>query len=92
MVNSDQMKLHTVSHSCLFYHWQVCFEETPSELFQAKDSQGNGIGHLVAASGNTEVIKVIYLCNTKVQMIVSGFDYTKQISTKVTRTLSDLSP
>ena len=37
---------------------QGCFEEDPEALLTVKDSQGNTITHLAAASGNTEVFEV----------------------------------
>ena len=44
----------------LNYHMiQGCFEENPEALLTVKDSQGNTITHLVAASGNTEVFEVM---------------------------------
>ena len=42
-------------------HLQGYFEENPKALLAAKDSQGNTIAHLVAASGNTEVFEVKHL-------------------------------
>ena len=44
--------IHVILHS------QCCFEKYPEALLNAKDSQGNTIAHLVAASGNTEVFEV----------------------------------
>ena len=46
------------SEVLLYYVIQGYFEEDPEELLTAKDSQGNTIAHLVAASGNTEVFEV----------------------------------
>ena len=39
-------------------HSQACFEEDPHRLLTDEDSQGNGIAHLAAASGNTNVFEV----------------------------------
>ena len=49
------------SSSYLISHTQCCFEKNPEALLKAKDSQGNTIAHLVAASGKTEVFQVKYL-------------------------------
>ena len=40
-------------------HSQGWFEKAPKTLLTAKDSQGNTIAHMVAASENTEVFKVL---------------------------------
>ena len=46
------------SEVLLYYVTQGYFEEDPKALLAAKDSQGNTIAHLAAASGNTEVFEV----------------------------------
>ena len=50
--------LNVVTYIGIILHSQCCFEEYPKALLTAKDSQGNTIAHLVAASGNTEVFEV----------------------------------
>ena len=56
--------LASVLYNYFFLSWQCLqgwFEENPKALLAAKDSQGNTIAHLVAASGNTEVFEVKHL-------------------------------
>ena len=62
MLDIDLTVLDHAVYCISLYSWyahpQGCFEEIPHALFSAVDSKGNRIAHLVAASGNTEVIKV----------------------------------
>ena len=40
---------------------QDCFKRNPKDVLTAKDSQGNRLAHLAAASGNTELFEVQYI-------------------------------
>ena len=57
---------------------QGCFEENPKSLLTTRDSQGNTVAHLVAASGNAEVFKVW----KSVAMVMSMFTANSKAQTR----------
>ena len=57
--------LNLVTYIGILLHSQCCFEKYPEVLLAARDSQGNTIAHLVAASGNTEVFEVYSTSSVK---------------------------
>ena len=61
--HQNRMQYNKINKQCRFctLHFQGFFEKDPKGLLTLKDSQGNTIAHLVAASGNTEVFEVYYV-------------------------------